>query len=411
MGERLILVIMIDALGHRIVKDCGVFAELGAPGRPVPSVCGYSSACIPSLLTGRLPVEHGHWAMYLRDPERSVFRRHGALIALASGMLGRNGFTRRMITRSLHLAGITGYFSLYDVPPRLLPQFDLCERRDIFSPGAFPTWATPFDAAASAGVPFRVWSWRTPEQRNRDELRAAIAAGSHGMLFFYSPHLDAVMHAHGTRSDATRECLNDFADFTHEMLALAQRTYRDVRLFVFGDHGMADVQVESDLMPRIEALGLKVPGDALYFVDSTMARFWFHRPGLRARVEEVLRATPGGRILDDEECAHLGVLFPDRRYGELVFLADAGTIFVPSFMGPSGCRAMHGYHPGDVDSDTLVVSNAAHMPVRSIMDIGPLLTAEIEALAAGAPAPGAEPVAAAGKDPGAGPRAKDGNPA
>jgi len=167
------------------------------------------------------------------------------------------------------------------------------------------------------------------------------------------------------------------------MLALAQRHYRNVRLFVLGDHGMADVHAEVDLMPRIEALGLRVPGDALYFVDSTMARFWFRRLDLRPRVEELLRGVPGGRILDDEECARLGVLFPDRRYGELIFLADAGTIFVPSFMGPTGCRAMHGYHPDDIDGDTVLLSNVDHAPVASIMDIGPLLTAEIEALAAG----------------------------
>ncbi len=387
MAERLILVIMIDALGHRIVREHGLFRDLGAPGEALPSVCGYSSACIPSLLTGRLPVEHGHWAMYLRDPERSVFRPYRPLIALGSSWLGRNGFTRRMITRGLHRAGITGYFSLYDVPPRLLPWFDLCQRREVLAPEAFPSWPTPFDVARERGVPTRVWSWRTPEERNRAELRAAIAEETGGLLFFYSPHLDAVMHAHGTGSPATRACLADFETFTREMLVLAGRTHREVRLFVFGDHGMADVRAESDLMPRVEALGLRVPGDALYFIDSTMARFWFPRPELRPRVEELLHATPGGRILADEECARLGVLFPDRRYGELIYLADAGTIFVPSFMGPTGCRAMHGYHPADVDGDTLLLSNVDHARVRSITDIGPLLSAEVAALASGEPAP------------------------
>ncbi len=387
--ERLILVIMIDALGHRIVNEHGLFRDLGAPGQPLPSVCGYSSACIPSLLTGRLPVEHGHWAMYLRDPTRSVFRPFRPLIALGSTWLGHNGFTCRMITRGLHLAGITGYFSLYDIPPRLLPWFDLCARREVLAPGAFPSWPTLFDVARERRVPTRVWGWRTPENRNRAELRAAIAQGSGGLLFFYSAHLDAVMHAHGTHSAATRDCLADFEAFTHEMLALATRAHREVRLFVFGDHGMAEVQAETDLMPRVEALALRVPGDLLYFIDSTMARFWFPRPALRPRLEELLRATPGGRILEDEECARLGVLFADRRYGELIYLADAGTIFVPSFMGPTGCRAMHGYHPADADGDTLLLSNVPHAPVRSITDIGPLLSAEVAALAAGAPAPAA----------------------
>ncbi len=382
MGERLVLVIMIDALGHRLVQDYGVFRDLEAPDGPLRAVCGYSSACIPSLLTGRPPVDHGHWAMYLRDPEGSVFKPYRPLIALFSTLLGRNGFTRRMITRGLHRSGITGYFSLYDVPPRLLPLFTICEPRDIFAAGAFPGLPTVFDVAERGRIPYRVWSWRTPEEESRAALRAAIAAARDRLLFFYSPQLDAVMHAHGTRSDPTRACLAAFEAFTRDMLALAESVYDEVRLFVFGDHGMADVHRMVDLMPRVEALGLRVPQEALYFIDSTMARFWFFRPELRRSVEELLARIGGGRILSDEECEQLGMLYPDRRYGELIFLADAGTIFVPSFMGATGCAAMHGYHPDDADSDTLLLSNVAHRRVADIMGIGPLLSEQVATWAA-----------------------------
>ncbi len=383
MADRLILVIMIDALGARIVRDAGAFDFLEAPDGPLPSVCGYSSACIPSLFTGRLPVDHGHWAMYLRDPGASVFKPFRPWIWFADGLMGRKRITREMIKRALGRMGITGYFSLYEVPPRLLPQFDLCEQRNIFAPGAFPGLDTPFDVARARGLRMRVWSWSTPEERNRAELRESLRAGEDDFLFFYSPQLDAVMHRHGTRSAETRACLDEFAGFTQEMLKLARNAYGDVRLFVFGDHGMADVDREVELMPRIEALGLRVPQEALYFIDSTMARFWFFRPDLRERVEGLLgEGDFGGRVLDDEECGRLGVLFPDRRYGELIYIADPGTIFVPSFMGLTGCRAMHGYHPEDVDGDTLLLSNVTHARVQSIMDIGPLLGSELTALAA-----------------------------
>ena len=77
----------------------------------------------------------------------------------------------------------------------------------------------------------------------------------------------------------------------------------------------------------------------------------------------------------------LGVFYPDSRYGEVCYLADAGCQFVPSFMGHSAPKAMHGYHPDDVDGDTLLLCNYEHEPVKSIMDIGPLLTTELEALA------------------------------
>jgi hypothetical protein len=116
-------------------------------------------------------------------------------------------------------------------------------------------------------------------------------------------------------------------------------------------------------------------------VDSTMVRVWYFRPGIRERVEALLAAQPFGRILSDDECARLGVLFPDRRYGETIFLMHAGEILAPSFMGQTAAKAMHGYHPEDADSDTILLSNYAPGPARSIRDIGPLVVRELAALA------------------------------
>ncbi len=381
MRDRLVLIIMIDALGHRLVKEWDSFTQLGAPDGPVHSVCGYSSACVPSLLTGRPPVEHGHWGMYLRDPEHSVFRPFTPMLWLTSGLLGRNGFTRRWITRALWHRGITGYFSLYEIPPTLLPQFDLCQRVDIYKAGAFPGIETPFDVAARLKLKHQTWTWNTPEDDNRRGLEEAIRRGEDDFLFFYSPRLDAVMHAHGTRSQPTAGCLKDFEAFAYRMLELAQSSYREVRLLIFGDHGMADVHSSHDILGPLGSLGLRMPKHYLGFIDSTMARFWFFEPGVREQVEALLRALPGGRIVEDDELARLGILFPDRRYGEMIFLADAGELFVPSFMGRSGPQAMHGYHPQHVDSDTMLLANYDHARVASIMDIGPLICRELEDLA------------------------------
>ena len=381
MSRRLIMVIMIDALGHRIVRESGAFDFLEAPDGPIASVTGYSSACIPSLLTGKLPAEHGHWAMYLRDPARSIFKPMKPLIWFTASLMGRDFLTRRLVSRYLYRVGISGYFSLYEVPPLLLPQFDLCEKRDIYAPEAFPGLETPCDVARDLALPHRVWSWRTPEERNRAEMADALRAGEAQFLFFYSPHLDSVMHAHNTRSDATRACLEDFSAFTRAMLSLAEATYDEVRLLVFGDHGMADTTGTYDLLTRLAQLDLRMPEDFLHFMDSTMARFWFFKPGARERVLDLLSTVPGGRILADDECERLGILFPDRRYGEVIFLTDPGKIFVPSFMGLTPAQAMHGYHAEDVDSDTILFANYDHAPVRDIMGIGPLICAELDALA------------------------------
>jgi hypothetical protein len=390
LSDRLLLVFLIDALGYRLVRDAGAFSFLEAPDGPVRCVCGYSSACIPSLLTGKRPVEHGHWAMYLRDPVHSVFRPHRPLIGLLAGVLGRHYLTRRVLGRLLRRGGINGYFSLYEIPSRLLAHFDLCEKRDIFGPGGLTGCETPFDAAQRLRLPYRVWRWDMPEPQRRAELEQALRTGRDALLFFYSPTLDAVMHAQGTRSEATRRSLADFEEFVQRMLALARETRDEVRVMVFGDHGMTDVKEVHAILPELEALPLRVPDDFLYFVDSTMVRVWYKRPQAREPVEALLRAKPYGRILDARECEALGILFDDGRYGETIFLMNPGEILAPSFMGGTAPKAMHGYHPHDPDSDTLLLANFEHTPVTSILDIGPLIVRELEAIAAPEAGPGAD---------------------
>ena len=381
MRERLLLVIMIDALGHRIVEESGRFDYLAAPDGPVRAVCGYSSACIPTLLTGAPPRTHGHWAMYLRNRRQSPFRPFAPLLRLGQ-RLGRHYRLRRLMTRWVQLRGVRGYFDLYQVPLHLLPQFALCEPDDIFAADGLPGFDTPATAAERLGLPYRVWQWRLEETARRRALEAALEQGDAGLLFFYSPQLDAVMHAHGTRGAAVAACLDDFDAWVRRCLDLAARRYRDVRLLVFGDHGMTDVTAVDDLLPELEALAPRMPGDYLYFVDSTMARFWFDRPGVRAQVEALLASKPYGRLLAAEEQARLGLDFDDDRYGETVFLMNPGRVLAPSFMGPTAPRGMHGYHPDHADSSTILLSNFAHRPVQTIADIGPLIVRELEELAA-----------------------------
>ncbi len=378
MKRRLLLVFLIDALGYELTQGGRWFEHLGRRDGPVESVCGYSSACIPSILTGLLPAQHGHWAMYLRDPARSVFRRYKPIIWLLDGLLRRPYATRRVLSRWLRRSGITGYFSLYEIPPRLLPQFDLCEKRSIFEPGGISAAASVFDIALRLGLRWRSWYWKSPEEENRRQMLSALEEGRDDFLFFYTPRLDALMHAHGTRAPEVATALEDLDGFIAHCLEVAHRRYGEVRALVFGDHGMADVLEVHDIMTSLEALGLRVPRDLLWFVDSTMARFWFFDPAARDKVESVLEDLDFGRILDAEEMERLGIRFSDDRYGEMVFLLREGHILVPSFTAREPVAAMHGYHPEEPGSATVVFSNFEHELIGSITTIGRTLVAQLQ---------------------------------
>ena len=79
----------------------------------------------------------------------------------------------------------------------------------------------------------------------------------------------------------------------------------------------------------------------------------------------------GIRFLDDNELSALGCFFPDRRYGEMIYLADGGKIISPSFFGSQDhIRGMHGYHPQEAGYKAFVgSSNLDISSAESITDL------------------------------------------
>ncbi|MCK5619391.1 MAG: nucleotide pyrophosphatase, partial [Candidatus Krumholzibacteria bacterium] len=62
MSRPLTIVLLIDALGWEIAERFEFCKGLSLRRAPLGTVLGYSSAAIPSLLSGALPSEHGAWA-------------------------------------------------------------------------------------------------------------------------------------------------------------------------------------------------------------------------------------------------------------------------------------------------------------------------------------------------------------
>jgi hypothetical protein len=91
-----------------------------------------------------------------------------------------------------------------------------------------------------------------------------------------------------------------------------------------------------------------------------------------------------GRIVPDTELEELGTLFPDRYFGELIFLVDEGVLIVPSHMGERPIRAMHGYHPDAPHSYASLLTNYSDVPagVTAIPHTYALMTEQAERAAA-----------------------------
>jgi hypothetical protein len=366
------VVVLVDGLGWTALEGRDFLADLLPVRQPVRTVLGYSSGAIPSILTGLLPEAHGRWNLLYRDPERSPFRWLAPLGGLADSVLDSR-LGRRLLTEvGRRLLGLGPLFECV-VRPGLLPWFDWAEKRNLYQAGGVDRTPSIFDHLDRAGVSWRSYSYhRLPDARIVEEACRDIAQGAASFYFLYLSELDGYLHRHVDDEGLVSARLDWYAGALRAVHRTARAADTTATMTVVSDHGMTPVRRTVDVLGHVERLGLSMPADYLAVYDSTMARFWLAREDVRPRLERHLQELPGGRLVDDPELERLGILFPDRRYGELVFLLEPGAIVERgSFNGPGWRPAgMHGYDPADPHSDALLLaSTPPRSPVATLPDI------------------------------------------
>lgn len=374
------LFVFIDACGWEIIKRDPFLMRAAPHRRRLASVFGYSSACVPSILSGKWPVDHRNWNFFVYDPENSPFKSLRFLRWLPSFITGRRKF-RRLLSRLVkNRLSFRGYFDLYNIPFESISLYDFSEKKNPLQPGGLNQGPNIFDYLQERNVRYFVSDPAQDEYWNLSALLAEIKAERLDFAFQYWPGLDGLLHAVGNRSPEVSIKLRVYEEWIGQLMAAAREHYAEVRLYVFSDHGMANCDVLLDLQREIKALPLRIPADYAVVYDSTMARFWFFNQRAREMVADCLKKIPEGRIVPDEELAELGTLFPDRHFGELIFLAREGVLIVPSHMGARSIHGMHGYHPTDPHSYAALCSNQETVPdeITAIPDIYRLMVRDAD---------------------------------
>ena len=316
------------------------------------TVFGYSAACDPSILTGKLPAEHGHFSFFVYDPAHSPFRWARFLGWLPQGLAAYHRVRNRLSRWVGAWNGYSGYFQLYSVPFSRLPLLDYTEKRDIYQPGGINGGQPAiFEHWQKSGIPWTRSDWRAGDVRNVVRLKEEICEAKIRLAYLFTAGLDGAMHAHTVDSPETEAAFAQLERWLREIHALASEHYQEVRMHLFSDHGMTNTLALSTMLPDFEDAGFVYGRDYAAVWDSTMVRFWF--PGgavIRDKIVSWLQVRPEGRIVLETELRAWGCLFPDRRYGELFYLLHNGTIFAPSYMNLRRVPAMHGFDPAEADS-------------------------------------------------------------
>ncbi|RKZ11444.1 hypothetical protein DRQ53_16005, partial [bacterium] len=198
MPERVALFVFVDALGFNLLRSREFLPEFEFRAG-LRTVLGYSCSCHPTLFSGRMPHDHGHGAMYPLNQGGSPLEAAKSW----SWLPPRIADNHRVRARLQGQIGreVSGYFSLYEVPTRLLPRFDLVEHRNIFEPGAIRNGTTVFDDVAASGVRSLVRDWRTPEPESLAEFEVELRAGRVDWGLIYLPGLDGLLHAEGSQGE------------------------------------------------------------------------------------------------------------------------------------------------------------------------------------------------------------------
>jgi hypothetical protein len=393
MKRVLPLFIMVDACGWEISKDRPFLRGLAPNRKKLNSVFGYSSTCVPSILSGRWPDEHHNWCYFIYDPAHSPFAKLRWLRFLPKALTSRR-IVRRALTKLVKSRlNFKGYFDLYNIPFQHIHLYDFTEKKSPLQPRGMNRGANIFDWLEERRISHFVSDPNKTEEENRAALAAELRAGKIDFAFMYWAGLDGLLHSVGNNAPEIGARLEQYEEWIKDLVRQAASRYDEVRLYVFSDHGMANCDKHVDLMEVIEALPLKFGEDYVAVYDSTMARFWFLKHGVREVVEGRLKQVVEGRIIDDGELKELRAHFPDGRYGELIFLMDEGVLIVPSHMGERPIRAMHGYHPRDPQSYAALFTNQV-VPdsIQAIPHIYNLMTYEAnEAARLNHPTPSQKP--------------------
>lgn len=364
--------VLIDALGWRYLEGREFLSDLLPFRGPLRTVLGFSSGAIPAILTGLPPARNGHWNLFYYDPDNSPFRWLRPFLFLPGRVLDNRIATKILKELGRHVLGLGPLFECC-VSPRLLPWFNWVEKKNIYERGGITGAPSIFDHLAEAGIRHRVYTYhRWPDAEILREARRDLAAGAAEFYFLYLSEMDGFLHMHCADHAKLDEKLRWYEAALRDLFAFARELDPAVSFTVFSDHGMTPVARRYDLVRDIEALRLRMPDDYLAVYDSTMARFWFFSDRARAEILRVLEASGCGRLLSPHELESLGILFADRRYGEVVFLLHPGWLLARSdFNGARWVPAgMHGYHPDDPYSDACFLSDREPpVPVSTIADV------------------------------------------
>jgi hypothetical protein len=331
-----VLVIFVDGLPYSMLPRIRGLDGFRTK-RPLRPGLGYSVNIKPELFGGHTTDNLGFYNEWqIRSDDQLV--PVGTALEQASALLERYYYLDRIV----HRIYARLKHQVWNIPFRFLPYFHEASAT-VFSPEFRQSTIFsrhPFLKIFSLATYYD----RPPGTRDRQLYSDALAAigQGHSVVAAFE-EFDGVGHEYGIGADRYMEHLHELVGWVDDLVEkFRARHGEDAEIFLFSDHGMANVvgEVELDLEG---VFGRARPGRYLFFLDATMARVWIFDEGMRSDIEAYLRAQSFGSTVDQATREQYGIA--SRPAGDILFLLNEGLGLCPTFFGRRTPKALHGYAP------------------------------------------------------------------
>jgi len=249
------------------------------------------------------------------------------------------------------------------IPSKLLKYFSPKLAKPLYAANSLGRVSSIFDVLRINNIPY---FYRMPSTRSEKVLFNSILQGIKNsdlpnLTVIHPCSLDLIAHNFGPGSPQVRCALKEIDSQMFNLHQLVQLSDEPITIVIMSDHGMTPISHQADITGVLRNLPIDLGKDYLFFLDSTVARFWFFNEKAKKLVSERLSSLRCGKILDTSDMRMLGINEIGPEYGELFFAMKERYIVYPDFFRkhrpPMG---MHGYAFSTFDTPILIAytSNA-----------------------------------------------------
>jgi hypothetical protein len=346
--KNLKLLIFVDGLGKELTQNANL-TQKWSPSFFAPGI-GFSNNLYPEMLCGKNPDQMGYFNEWYVDIKPKSFLEKLILpLDLLRRRIYINAGLRKLILHKVFRKNYgnipfryVNYFSAYGSHDfRVLGPDSLLEKYNFKIVDSVEERRETMGARDFIAI-----------KKITNEIREKNYQGN---FFLSLVDIDNLQHVHGMdHKIVINHTKRVFSELQRLILEIKKNT--EIEYVIFSDHGMTGVTEYCDLGIE-KQFGLASPDSYLYFVDATYARFWFFddEKRLQAEVVDWLRNSKHGKVLSTDERRTYGI--ETKAFGDIMFRADVGKMFLPNFFGSRRIKAMHGYDSTHESQSAFICSN------------------------------------------------------